>query len=57
MLLAGAAMFLLPESSSINQWENVVTPIMVFNKVSNGWRLIQFTDVTGSTETWKRTKK
>lgn len=40
------------EATLIAQWENIVTPVLVFNEISNGWRHLQITDATGNVETW-----
>jgi len=40
------------EATLIDQWVNIVTPVIVFNEVSNGWRHIQITDASGNVKTW-----
>lgn len=41
------------EGKLVDTWENVVTPMIVFNQVSNGWRHVQITNASGNEVTWR----
>lgn len=43
----------IAEATLIDQWEDIITPLIIFNDVSNGWRHIQVTDMSGNVEVWK----
>ena len=44
----------IADATLIAQWDNVVTPVVVFNTSSNGWRHLQMTNPHGSVVTWKK---
>ena len=44
-----------PEAKAklLGHWENIVTPVRVFNDMSNGWRHVELRDMSGEKVTWK----
>ncbi|PWQ96951.1 hypothetical protein [Leucothrix arctica] len=44
------------EATLIDHWQNIVTPIIISNTSTKGWRHITLTDQSGAVSTWKEPK-